>query len=138
MTETEHEYLLGTNDAELARLGFQHEVWAAATAKAWERAGFHLGDRILDVGCGPGWATFALARLVGATGHVLGVDASARFLAYVDAERRRLGIAHVEMRRQQLEALDVPADTFDGAFARWVLCYLRDPQLVIDLSLIHI
>jgi ubiquinone/menaquinone biosynthesis C-methylase UbiE len=131
MSDTEREYLLGTNDAELARLGFQHQVWAAETAAAWERGGFRPGDRLLDVGCGPGHATFDLARLVGPGGHVLGVDVSARFLAHVEAERRRRGVEHVATRLEELERLDVPAESVDGAFARWVLCYLRDPRAVV-------
>lgn len=32
------------------------------------------GQRILDVGCGSGWTTALLARLVGPTGHVVGVE----------------------------------------------------------------
>jgi ubiquinone/menaquinone biosynthesis C-methylase UbiE len=131
MSATEHEYLLGTNAAELARLGFQHQVWAAATAEAWERAGFGPGARLLDVGCGPGYATLDLADLVGPTGHVLGVDASARFVAHLDAERRRRGVAHVEVRVLELEQLDLPPESVDGAFVRWVLCYLRDPGDVV-------
>lgn len=61
----EIEYVLGTDDAELARLGFQHQVWARVTVAAWEHAGFHRGATLLDVGCGPGYATFDLASLVG-------------------------------------------------------------------------
>ena len=132
MSATEREYVLGTGDAELARLGFQHQVWAAATAAAWERAGFRRGARILDVGCGPGYATFDLANLVGPGGRVVAVDVSERFIGYLDAERRRRGAEQIETRTEDLEALSVPASSVDGAFARWVLCFVRDPCAIVE------
>ncbi|MDF1505708.1 methyltransferase domain-containing protein [Roseisolibacter sp. H3M3-2] len=130
MTTEDREYVLGTHDAELRRLGFQHQVWAGPTVAAWERAGFAPGQRLLDVGCGPGYATFDLADLVGERGHVLGVDVSQRFVAHLDAERARRGHANVEARLQDLAALDVAPASVDGAWARWVLCFVRDPAAV--------
>ena len=134
MTDAGHEqeYVLGTNDAELHRLGFQHQVWSGPTAASWEHAGFRPGARLLDVGCGPGYATFDLASLVGPTGHVLGVDVSQRFVSHLQAEARRRGVAHVEARVGDLEQLDLPPASVDGAFARWVLCFVRDPATIID------
>jgi SAM-dependent methyltransferase len=127
----EQEYVLGTQAAELQRLGYQHQVWSAPTAAAWEHARFAPGARLLDVGCGPGYATFDLAALVGPAGHVLGVDVSQRFVSHLNAETRRRGLAHVEARVQDLEQLALPEASIDGAFARWVLCFVRDPAEVV-------
>jgi ubiquinone/menaquinone biosynthesis C-methylase UbiE len=44
------------------------------------------GQAVLDVGCGPGIDTIALASLVGETGLVVGVDHDAAMLA--EAEKR--------------------------------------------------
>lgn len=131
MTTEEREYVLGTHDAELARLGFQHQVWAGATVAAWEHARFHRGATILDVGCGPGYATFDLAALVGPEGRVIGVDVSQRFIAHVAAEAARRRVSQVETRLEDLTALSVPEASVDGAFARWVMCFLPDPGAVI-------
>lgn len=131
MARDQSEYVLGTGDAELARLGFQHQVWARATAGAWEHAGFRRGATILDVGCGPGYATFDLADLVGAEGRVIGVDMSPKFIAHVRNEAARRGIAHVDTRVEELGALAQPPESVDGAFARWVMCFLPDPGRVI-------
>ena len=132
MSEEEREYVLGTHAAEHARLGFQHRVWAGPTADAWERAGFCPGSRILDVGCGPGYATFELAELVGTTGSVVAVDMSERFVAWVEAERRRRGVPHIAPRVQDLESLEEPASSVDFAFARWVLCFVQRPEIVVQ------
>jgi SAM-dependent methyltransferase len=46
-----------------------------------DRARVSVGERIVDVGCGCGSTTIALAQRTGPTGHVLGVDISAPMLA---------------------------------------------------------
>lgn len=127
----ESDYVLGTHDAELARLGFQHQVWAAPTAAAWERAGFARGSTILDVGCGPGYATFDLASLVGPDGRVIGVDRSQKFVAHVAKEAARRGFTNVEVRTEELAALSQAPASVDGAFARWVMCFVPDPGAII-------
>src|SRR5262247_4321582 len=92
MTTEDCEYVLGTDDGELQRLGFQHRVWSAPAFALWERAGVHAGASVLDVGCGPGYGSMDLARLVGEHGRVLGVDLSERFLEHLRAEARRRGL----------------------------------------------
>jgi len=79
----ENEYVLGTECDELARLGLQHQLWLEQAAAAWERAGFHRGQNLLDVGCGPGFATLDLAQRVGPRGNVVAVDISRRFLTHL-------------------------------------------------------
>ena len=127
----DNEYLLGTDDDELRRLGFQHQVWAREAAAAWERGGFGPGQHLLDLGCGPGYATLDLARLVGAAGRVTGVDVSPRFVQHLRARAAALGAANVEAQVQDVEALDLPPESFDGAYARWVLTFVRRPEDVV-------
>ncbi len=75
-------YVLGTHDAELQRLGFQAQVWRARALALFERAGFGQGQRLLDVGCGPGYVTLDLARIATSSGEVLAVDASERYIEH--------------------------------------------------------
>lgn len=127
----ENEYLLGTDDDELRRLGFQHQVWAREAAAAWERGGFGPGDHILDIGCGPGYATLDLARLVGQTGRVVGVDVSPRFVAHLQARAAANGLTNVAVEVQDVTELGFAPESFDGAYARWVLTFLRRPEAVV-------
>src|ERR1700733_4746318 len=46
-----------------------------------DRARIRAGERVLDVGCGSGSTSFAFARAVGPSGHVMGIDISAPMLA---------------------------------------------------------
>ncbi len=123
----DHEYLLGTDAEELRRLAEQHEAWRPFTEALWTRAGFATGQRLLDIGAGPGWTSFDLAARVGPTGRVLASDVSARFADFVRSESARRGLAQVEMRLGAIEALEVPDESLDGAFARWLFCWLPDP-----------
>ena len=54
---TERDYILGTHDEEVERLGLQHRIWRQHVLDCWQRAGVTIGKRILDVGAGPGYAT---------------------------------------------------------------------------------
>ncbi|HWK88544.1 MAG TPA: methyltransferase domain-containing protein [Longimicrobium sp.] len=127
----EREYLLGTDEDELSRLGFQHQVWAGEAAAAWERGGFRPGSHVLDVGCGPGYGTLDIARLVGPGGHVVGVDVSTRFITHLQGRIAAHGLHHVSVELQDVEKLNLPARGFDGAYARWVLCFVKHPEAVI-------
>jgi ubiquinone/menaquinone biosynthesis C-methylase UbiE len=53
------------------------------------------GDRVVDVGCGFGDTAIELARLVGPTGSVLGVDCCEAFLEYGRADAKAAGVKNV-------------------------------------------
>jgi len=125
-----HEYVLGTHDEELTRLGLQHRLWGAQAFQTWERCGIQRGMTVLDVGAGPGFGSIDLAHLVGPGGRVLAVDESERYLEYLAARARDGGLAHVETRQADVQALDLPA-AFDAAYARWVLCFTPNPEDVV-------
>jgi SAM-dependent methyltransferase len=81
-------------------------------------AGVEPGMRVLDVGCGTGGLTVALARLAGA---VAGADPSAEYAA---ACRRRVPSA--DIRVGAAEALPFEDGTFDAALSQLVVQALDD------------
>lgn len=125
------EYVLGTHDQELARLGLQHRVWRRTVLDCWQRAGITLGSRVLDVGAGPGYATLDLAEIVGPTGNVLAVERSERFLAALRGACRARGLDQVRAAPVDLMKDYLPAENFDFSWCRWVLCFLADPERVV-------
>jgi len=131
MRQNEKEYVLGTDDAELQRLGLQHQLWLAQAAAVWERAGFRRGQRILDVGCGPGFATIDLAQRVGPRGTVVAVDISRRFLAHLEGLAKARRLTNIRTALGSVERLALDESGFDGAYARWVLCFVRRPAAVL-------
>ncbi len=63
------------------RQELQDAVLAPISKILFDRAKVAAGERVVDIGCGCGATTIELARRVGPTGHVLGVDVSAQMLA---------------------------------------------------------
>jgi len=127
----ERDYVLGTHDEEIERLGTQHTIWRPHATMAWQRAGFTAGQTLLDAGCGPGWATLDLAGIVGKQGRVVGVDRSRRFLDAAAASAAARGIAHVEFHELDLDEQPLPDVRVDGAWSRWVYSFVRKPQDVL-------
>jgi len=86
------------------------------------------GQRLLDVGCGPGTITLDLAGRV-APGAVLGIDAAPEVVAAAVEARDRAGIdeATVALTVGDVYALDAPAGSFDVVHAHQVLQHLHDP-----------
>ena len=81
---------------------------------------------VADLGCGTGQLTQSLAAFAG---RVIGVDASPAMLR--SARARLGGLANVELRRGELEALPIEENALDVAFLVLVLPYLADPVPVI-------
>jgi arsenite methyltransferase len=82
------------------------------------------GERILDVGCGPGFYVAELLGEIGETGAVVGVDVSAPMLAV--AARRVEGHPNVAFYEADATALPVEDESFDAAFSVQVIEYVPD------------
>jgi len=130
MSEKNEEYMLGSSDEELERLGFQHQVWLGETHELWRSADFGPGDRLADLGCGPGFATLDLARLVRHEGRIDAVDASQKFIGYLRDQLAARGpsLGHVHCHSGDIKALPLEDASLDGAFARWLLCFVEKPE----------
>jgi SAM-dependent methyltransferase len=79
------------------------------------------GERVLDVGCGPGALTSELVRRVGSDG-VCAVEPSQAFVAAVRAR-----IPGIEVQRARAEDLPYADSGFDCAASQLVVHFMRDP-----------
>jgi len=131
-TKPDRDYVLGTHDDELERLGLQHRVWRDHVLDAWRRAGFTSGQTLLDLGCGPGYATVDLASVAGSGGSVIGIDRSRRFLDRLERVAREEAASPVETYEIDLDTGDLPDKIVDGVWCRWVLGFLRNPRRMIE------
>jgi 2-polyprenyl-3-methyl-5-hydroxy-6-metoxy-1,4-benzoquinol methylase len=61
-------------------------------------AALQPGERVIDIGCGCGDTSIAIARIVGGTGAVLGVDVSQPMLEVARSRGALAGLAHLAFR----------------------------------------
>jgi ubiquinone/menaquinone biosynthesis C-methylase UbiE len=113
----------------------------AAKQRSLARLALRPGNRVLDIGCGPGDDARALAAIVGAQGRVLGIDVDPMMLA--EAERRSAALAGdaaeaaqtaappslapVVFRLGDVYAIDALDDSFDACRAERVFLHLAEP-----------
>jgi SAM-dependent methyltransferase len=94
------------------------------------RTAMHIGegDRLLDVGCGLGEEARELARLVGATGEVTGVDLSKALIAEAQERDNGAGVRYVV---GDINSLDFTDGTFDAVRSERVIQHVPDPDAAI-------
>jgi len=90
------------------------------------------GHSVLDVGCGPGIDTIALAELVGPTGHVVGVDVDTAMIAEADRRAEQAGFSGW-CRHQQGNAisLHLETSTFDSCRSERLFQHVHNPAGVL-------
>jgi ubiquinone/menaquinone biosynthesis C-methylase UbiE len=126
------DYVLGTHDEEIARLGIQHQVWRPHMLDAWARAGMTRGSRVVDFGAGPGYATCHAAEIVGPRGHVTAVERSPHFLAFAVREMQRRNMSWISFIESDLMADGLSLAGFDVAWCRWVASFVSSPPLLLS------
>jgi arsenite methyltransferase len=89
-----------------------------------DRLAAQPGERILDVGCGPGFYCLELAEEVGDQGAIVGIDSSKPMLSL--AERRCEALTQVGFKEGNALSLPVEDESFDAAFSVQVLEYVPD------------
>lgn len=109
------------------RQKMQDGLLGPASAALIERARPAPGERAIDVGCGCGATTFAAAREVGATGHVLGVDVSAPMLAL--ARELAPAGAPVEFVLGDATVYPFAPASYDLLVSRFGVMFFADPAL---------
>ena len=90
------------------------------------------GQRVLDVGCGPGTDTIPLAQLVGSTGHVVGIDADGAMIAEAKQRAHAAGVSGwVTHSQAQAASLPFQAQTFASCRSERLFQHLSTPGLAL-------
>jgi ubiquinone/menaquinone biosynthesis C-methylase UbiE len=91
-----------------------------------DRVGIRPGDRVLEVGPGPGAFTVDAARRVGPGGRIVAVDIQPEMIAQVEARVRGAKLSNVEAHVASAYDLPLDDDSVDRAFLVTVLPEIPD------------
>ncbi|MCI4323999.1 MAG: class I SAM-dependent methyltransferase, partial [Thermoplasmata archaeon] len=92
-----------------------------------ERLAPQPGERILDMGTGPGEPAMTIARLMGASGHVTGIDLSENMVSIAERVARARGANNIEFRAMDCGDLKLPDRSFDAVVSSFGFQIFTDP-----------
>ena len=102
----------------------------AQRARVLELLAPAMGERLLDVGTGPGLLALDLARLVGGSGKVVGLDLAPAMVTVAAA--RLAEFPQSEVRLGDATKLELPDASFDAAVSTQVYEYVADMPLALS------
>jgi len=127
-------YVIRGGEEGKARLRIlSHALWPT-TLGLLQRAGIKPGMACLDVGCGGGDVTLEMARLVGSSGRVTGIDMDSTKLQLAQQDAEREGVTNLTFLVLDIADLDYTAE-YDFVYARLLLTHLRDPAQTLQQML---
>jgi ubiquinone/menaquinone biosynthesis C-methylase UbiE len=86
------------------------------------------GEKILDLGTGPGEPAISIAAKVGPSGHVLGVDLSENMVSIAERVAKSRGLRNVDFRVMDCGALQLPDGSYDAATSSFGFQIFTDPE----------
>ena len=119
-------YLLGNSDAEHERLIRQANRLASSTERFFREAGIGPGQRVLDLGSGVGDVAMLVARLVGPSGEVVGIERDYRSINRARTRAAAVGLHNLEFVETDIAHFSTDS-RFDAAVGRYILQFLPDP-----------
>ncbi len=92
------------------------------------RAAFRPGEQVVDIGCGGGASTRAIAASILPGGRVTGVDVSASLIAEAARRAAQDGLTNASVLAADAATAAVPGAPFGRLFSRFGCMFFADPQ----------
>jgi SAM-dependent methyltransferase len=112
----------------LASVGHTEMVAASFGEAAMDRLGLVAGQRVLDVGCGSGSTTLALAGLVGPEGEAVGIDIAPAMVAAAHEGTTAAGVANATFLVADAQSADLGPSAYDAVYSRFGVMFFADPH----------
>jgi SAM-dependent methyltransferase len=124
-------YVIAGGERGFHRLAVLARLWEPTTLQLFRDVGLGPGMRCLDLGCGGGAVTFAMARLVGPDGHATGIDMDDVKLALGRETAAAQGLGNVSF--QAMNVYDFrESRSYDVVYCRFLLQHLTRPVEVVS------
>ena len=98
---------------------------------AFARMSLESGQTVVDVGCGTGETTLEMARRLGPTGRVLGIDQSELFLAEAKGDAEQTQLTNIELVHGDAQTHSFEPE-FDWVFSRFGIMFFADPRVAMS------
>jgi ubiquinone/menaquinone biosynthesis C-methylase UbiE len=119
------------NAEELERLKMQATIAIDLEREIWKSAGLKPGMNVLDLACGPGFISCELANVV-ENGTVTGVDINEELVFTAQQAKAMEKVQNASFRLGNVYDLDLPENSFDFVYARFLFQHLEKPQLALS------
>lgn len=139
--EPEREFIFPTGRAWAEDLDYPAELATvpesavesfAGVANPFALGRLSSGERVLDLGSGAGTDSLVAAQMVGAGGHVVGIDMTPEMLAKARAAATELGATNVEFVEGEIEQLPFDDECFDVVISNGVIDLVPDKDAVFE------
>ena len=114
------------NSKELKRLSHQASIALDLERKLWKDCGLTDGMKAIDLACGPGITSSAIAELIPG-GQVLGVDISQELIDVAKANNQKNPLDNLSFQTGNVYDLDLKENSFDFAYSRFLFQHLEHP-----------
>ena len=127
------DYSLAMSDSEIRRYTMMAEHARSSEAELWEVAGIVAGAVVADVGCGPAAISVCMAKVVGPSGRVIGIEPDPAALSTAQRFIAQAGVENVEIRQGSATDSTLSPGSVDVAVMRLVLAHnQRTEQQMVD------
>jgi ubiquinone/menaquinone biosynthesis C-methylase UbiE len=127
----ERDYVLGQSEEAARRLEVQDAHFAEASERLLDELALRPGDRVVELGCGPGAFSRRILRRLGAGGVLVGVDTTEGLLAQARAALSGAGPARFEPVKADVAALGPWLDGADVVVGRAVLHHVPMAEILV-------
>ena len=104
----------------------------SAKTRLLERTRIDPGDRVLDIGCGTGATTMAVAETVGENGQTIGVDISQTLLDCAEARKPNTAADHIQYLLADAQTYKFEKARFDLIISRFGMMFFEDPTAAFN------
>ncbi|ASK88899.1 class I SAM-dependent methyltransferase [Sphingorhabdus sp. SMR4y] len=111
----------------LASLSLFEEMIAPIGEALLARAGYQDGETVIDLGCGGGATTLAIADAVAPSGKVMGLDISPDLIAAAQERADKSGAGNIAFTCADAATVQLPDAPYDRLFSRFGSMFFADP-----------
>ncbi|HKZ43019.1 MAG TPA: methyltransferase domain-containing protein [Candidatus Hodarchaeales archaeon] len=114
-------------EEEMNRLQIQAEEFAPFVEASLKKMKISPKMKVADIGCGTGDVCFAVSKIVGPKGSVIGVDANQTAVKYCKTVAKRRVIRNTEFVVGDAQNTQLPSHAFDAVYSRFLFQHLKNP-----------